>query len=271
MTAKIAKSRICVLGNSHLGALKLGWDLIEGSYPGTELTFFGAPRSMMQDLVLEGTRLVPRTDKLTAKIRRSSGGLEAVEIEDYDAFILYGLQFGPRRLIQLYRTHRPISFEWREPLPELTPMEARPDQVQTVPERLFERAILTGLRQTMAMNLIAQIRSATGRPVHLITAPGFNEKAMDTGDWDGMLGGGDLERLGQRFRRMAGKACPPDVELYFPADHLVVHGVFTPRAHGVGETQAGRTDYVHTDPEYGAAMLRQVLDTAGVQRPANAA
>ena len=251
--------RICVLGNSHLAAAKHGWDQISARYPGLTLTFFGAPRNIMKDLVLEGTQLVPKTEKLLAKIQRSSGGLEAVEIRDYDAFILYGLQFGARRLIQLYRTHRPISFEWREPLPELAPMEARPAKVQTVSERLFEEAALSGLNQTLAVQLIAQLRVVSRVPIHLIAAPGFSERVLDGGDWDGMLGSGDLAQLEKRYCRLAELACPLNVELHMAPADRVAHGLFTRREHASDMMTESGPDLVHTNAEYGAAMLELAL------------
>ena len=251
--------RVCVLGNSHLAAAKAGWDLIASRYPGHALTFFGAPRNIMKDLVREGGRLVPRSEKLLQKIRRSSGGLDAVELAEYDVFVLYGLQFGPRRVIQLYRTHRPVSFEWREPLPDLPPMENRSGPLQTVSERIFDGFALNGLQRTLAVQLAAQIRAVSRRPIHLVAAPGFSEKVLDAGEWDGVLGSGDLWRLAGRYGDLAARACPQGATLHLPPPERVTHGLFTRREFASKIVAETGIDLVHTDAIYGAAMLENVL------------
>ena len=256
--------RVCVLGNSHLAALRRGWDQIAERFPAHKLTFFGAPRNIMGDLVLDGRRLVPRTEKLLQKIRQSSGGLDAVELDHYDAFVLYGLQFGPRRVIQLYRTHRPVSFEWREPLIDLPPLEARPGPVQTIPEGLFDLAAQSGLRQSLAVRLAGQIRAASPGPIQLIAAPGLNEGLLDSGAWDGVLGSGDHTRLAERYRLLAGAACGPDVTLHFAPADQVVHGLFTRRERASGVVTATGPDLVHTDALYGAEVLQRALGALAV-------
>ena len=117
-----APNRVCVLGNSHLASMKTGWDLIRDAHPDHDLTFFGAPKAMMDDLDLEDNILVPGNDKLRNKLKVFSNGHESVDLDAFDTFVISGLQFGPRRIAQLYRTHRSMSFEWREPLNELAPM-----------------------------------------------------------------------------------------------------------------------------------------------------
>lgn len=251
--------KIAVLGNSHLAVAKLGWDSVGTRHPDHRLTFFGAPRDFMKDLVLEGGQLVCRTDRLKAKLRRTSDGLESIRLDAYDGFILYGLQFGPRRLLQLYRTHRPAAFEWREPLPELAPMERIAPQVGAISERLFERAALSGLTQSLALALIAQIRSVVSAPIRLIPAPGFAATALDTGDWDGVLGAGDLDRLAARYARLLERACPPDVQLItHPAD-MLEFGLFTAQGYCAARSTDGSPDHVHTSPAYAARLMEAAL------------
>lgn len=260
--------KIAVISNVHLAAARQGWDEICDQYPDHRLTFFGAPRDFMKDLVLKGGMLVPGTDRLRAKLRLSSGGLEAIRLDAYDEFILYGLQFGHRSVVQLYRTHRPISFEWREALPDLAPMRRGPDRVTSIAEHLFDRAIRAGLAHSIAMRLIAQIRTVTDRPVHLIPAPGFAEAALETGDWDGVLGAGDLDRLAARYADLAKAACPDDVTLVEHPEELRAFGLFTARdwCKPVGED--GAQDLLQTAPAYAARLLERALRGAEVSAQA---
>lgn len=87
--------KICIIGNSHVGALKRGWDRISAKHPGTELTFFAHRANGMAALKVEGNSLVPKTDLLKKAIRFTSGGLERITPGDYDVLLLYGLRASP--------------------------------------------------------------------------------------------------------------------------------------------------------------------------------
>jgi hypothetical protein len=255
------KMKICVLGNSHLASMKTGWDLVRDTTPEYELTFFGAPKAMMDDLSLEGNALVPGTDKLRRKLSMFSEGSESIDLDSFDAFVVVGLQFGPRRLAQLYRTHRPVSFEWRGPLNNLAPMVSKKQQVTAISERLFNDAMIAGLTDTMAIRIIDMIRDVTEKPVYLVSAPYFSELALETGDWDAVIGSGDVDLLAQRFRKYARHACPVHVNLVLTPNRLTTHGFFTAKEFAVAPTDDGFQDLVHTTDEYGAAMLRSVFAT----------
>ncbi|MEL7000180.1 MAG: hypothetical protein AAFP68_18135 [Pseudomonadota bacterium] len=252
-------TRVCVLGNSHLASMKSGWDQVSDHVDGYELTFFGAPKAMMDDLVLEGRFLVPQTDKLKAKLRIFSEGSDKVDLKRFDAFIVVGLQFGPRRIAQLYRSHRSMAFEWREPLRELSPMTEKDEPVTAISERLFSEALVSGLTDTMAVRLIENIQSVTERPVYLVSAPFFSELALETGDWDTVIGAGDVSRLAQRYRKFVRHAVPGDVTLILPPNRMIRHGFFTAKEFAVSALDDGFQDLVHANADYGAAMLRTVL------------
>lgn len=257
--------KIAVIGNVHIAAAKDGWDRISDRHPDHRLTFFGAPRDFMKDLVLRDGMLVPGTDRLRAKLRLSSGGLEAIRLDAYDEVVLYGLQFGPRQVVQLYRTHRPVSFEWRDPLPDLAPMRRAPDRVTSIAEHLFDRAVRAGLGQSIAMGLIGQIRTVSDRPVSLIPAPGFAEAALDSGDWDGVLGAGDLERLAARFARLSRSVCPEGVALIEHPAEMRAFGIFTARDWSKPPGPDGAQDLMQTSPDYAARLLEQALGRVGAR------
>ena len=254
-----AQTRICVLGNSHLLSMKSGWELVQDAFPEHDLTFFGAPKAMMDDLVLEGSSLVPGTEQLRRKLGNFSGGLEMVDLDAFDVFVVVGLQFGPRRLAQLYRTHRSPVFEWREPLNDLAPMARREEPVTMISERLFSDAIIAGLTDTMAIRMIDMIRDVTEKPIYLVSAPYFSELALDTGDWDTVIGSGDVEILAQRFRKYARHACPVHVNLVLTPNRLLSHGFFTSKDYATAPEKDGSQDLLNTSDEYGAAMLRSVF------------
>jgi hypothetical protein len=90
--------KLCVLGNSHVGALKIAWSKSMASHPHLDLSFFAAPGTGFSKVQLEGERLVPTTERLKELFEYTSGGFDSIDIKSYDAFLVYGLGLSiPRR------------------------------------------------------------------------------------------------------------------------------------------------------------------------------
>ena len=90
--------KICVIGTSHLGALKLGWDMVRGDFPDLELVFFGSPGTSLRQMRTKGTRLVADDEELARNLAFTSGGLSEIVIAEHDAFLLCGVLFRFPRL-----------------------------------------------------------------------------------------------------------------------------------------------------------------------------
>lgn len=82
-------TRICMIGNSHLGALKQA--LSDGPIAGIpeEISFdtFGSVRSTLQDVRFAGSRIVPNR-KVVRQAFRRTGGRGEIELSEYDGVIL---------------------------------------------------------------------------------------------------------------------------------------------------------------------------------------
>lgn len=87
--------KIAVLADSHGASLKLGWEMIAPLHKDIELRFFAQRRDGLADLRAQPGRLVPMVETLRSAFRFTSGGLEAVEISDFDAILVYGLCAAP--------------------------------------------------------------------------------------------------------------------------------------------------------------------------------
>lgn len=90
--------RICAIGNSFVGAIKNGWDIVRPRYPSVDLVFFASPKDRIAAIELKDGALVPANDSLRSDLTFTSGGRQSIVIRDYDAFLLYGLQFHFRGL-----------------------------------------------------------------------------------------------------------------------------------------------------------------------------
>lgn len=85
--------KICILGNSHVGSLKRGWDIIHADHQEHQITFFASRADGMANLRLENQALVPCTPQLLNDILYTSGGMKEVSLLAYDVYFLYGLGF----------------------------------------------------------------------------------------------------------------------------------------------------------------------------------
>lgn len=94
--------KLCVIGNSHCGALHDGWKQIRDTRPGDEVTFFAdraryASRIRIETVgkIFKTHRLVPRDERTASAFRTTSGGQDAINVKDYDYFLVYGLNSQP--------------------------------------------------------------------------------------------------------------------------------------------------------------------------------
>ena len=93
--------RLCIIGNSHVAALKHAAEGFCAEHPDARLAFFAAPSNQTARLAVSDGQYRPRTPDLAQQIQLTSGGLAAIDPEAYDAFLIYG--FGGRG----HRTDKP--------------------------------------------------------------------------------------------------------------------------------------------------------------------
>lgn len=86
--------RICVIGNSHLVALKLGWDKKSSGHEDVHVTFFGSRAHTFNELNLDGRKLIAKSEPVKKMMSMTSGGLSEIALDDYDCFVLHGLNLG---------------------------------------------------------------------------------------------------------------------------------------------------------------------------------
>ncbi|WP_300319064.1 hypothetical protein [Idiomarina sp.] len=97
--------RLCVIGNSHVGALKDAVGVIEGLTKVSSVTFFAKAQQGMRELLVdkESDALVAGSETLQKSLILTSGGQSEIRVSDFDCFLLYGLDFNayfkPNRII----------------------------------------------------------------------------------------------------------------------------------------------------------------------------
>lgn len=83
--------KICIMGNSHVGSLKRGWDNISSEHPEKEVIFFAHRANGLSGLISKDEKLVPDNEDLAKALKFTSGGKQEIEPEAYDIFLIYAL------------------------------------------------------------------------------------------------------------------------------------------------------------------------------------
>ncbi len=90
--------RICIVSNSHLASLKLGWDAIRTRFPEIEIVFFGSPAGSIHRTRLINGKLASETPEVRQSFMLTSGGSAEIDPQDFDTFLFYGLSLLVPRL-----------------------------------------------------------------------------------------------------------------------------------------------------------------------------
>ncbi|MGB3313617.1 MAG: hypothetical protein WBB85_04330 [Albidovulum sp.] len=99
---------VLVIGNSHVAALKLGWDMMNPSPAGVSVRFFSAPGQGFSQLRLRGGSRFgafkgPATPAdLVDKLRRINGNSH-VDLESFDDILIVGGVFRPNAVLSILR------------------------------------------------------------------------------------------------------------------------------------------------------------------------
>lgn len=85
--------RICVLGNSHVGALRRGWGALKAEHFDVQPVFFASPGRSLRGLQRQDARLVPMLPGVAKYLSLTSGGFSEIALGEFDAFVLVGMAF----------------------------------------------------------------------------------------------------------------------------------------------------------------------------------
>lgn len=85
------KMRVCIVGNSHVAALKSAWSELSESYRGITIDFFAGRGSSLKYLGVDGEKIYPKVDGVKKSFEFTSGGKSCIYPDQYDIFLVYGV------------------------------------------------------------------------------------------------------------------------------------------------------------------------------------
>jgi hypothetical protein len=160
---------ICLIGNSHLAAIKLAWDEIQGQFPHTVLQMFGSHSASLKDTSLDSGRIVPTTKQVARNFKWTSQ-TNAIRLNKYAAFYIISGGFSSLPIFRLYS-------EWGY-------YELNGRRKFLVSQDCFRRAALGWIRSVPAMHLLRLIRSGSEAPIYLCAQALPSDECVDDPDCD---------------------------------------------------------------------------------------
>lgn len=252
-------SRICIIGNSHIGAFRQAVDGggIEGVSDRCNFETFGSIRASLSKTRITGGRLVALRGDVEKSFARTSGGQTEIVLDRYDGFII-AVRNSPYWI-------KPYLYDRN-----LGPMSA--DLVGSIHR---------GFLDDWSLDLTAAIAGAVGKvPVWFVGRPLNSEKDHQARgilkQLNGPEGAAAQAAKDQILRRLdravAENPVAENVTLVRPPDHLLEdHRLFTKHKYTRGAMEADtgmkrpsdKDDTMHMNAAYGREMLRHMLGEHG--------
>jgi len=241
---------VCLIGDSHIGALLLGWRTIRDEFPEVQITPFGAPRDLVGELNVSDGRLVCPDTRLRRHFARLSGGADAIT-GDYDRYLVCGVGWGIRFLLAAIGKFRSEDQVTDDRIP--------------LSEDCYARAMAGLLRDSLSMQTVTKLRQITSRPIGVIPVPMPGEAARSP-IYKRLCDSGDAQKIASHFMSAAMIVAkeagaeflqqPPET-LSNPIQTLLFYKRDAVRLFvGNLDTEHGEKDYQHMNAAYGELVLR---------------
>jgi hypothetical protein len=235
---------VCLIGNSHVGALKLGWPEIEAQFPGFALDFYASAGQSLQLEVRDG-KLVPPTPEIRKRLAATSGKSGDIEA-GYDAYMVCGLTLSSMRALHACNT----KF-----------IELRRAGVED-----FSLAMEPALRGAIAVDVVAKLRKITAAPIFLIGTP-YGAHVRHEQLWEKLKSRGHEEVVARAYNLACGKIAEELSAAFVPQPpETVADNGFTTREafflFALDYVRSEKAEHTHMNAGFGAIVLRDVLEKA---------
>lgn len=252
--------RICAIGNSHLAAVRQGWDLLEPVRPGMSVEFFGSHAETLEGLDFQDGRSVigdPVISETFAKL----GMRGSFHVEEFDAFVLVALQVSMFRAMSNGLTVQ--SF------PSYGTSRAKTRTL--VSEPLYHQLVTDRLQNTLAFRMAKRLRRWTNAPIHVIPQPNPSSEILNLPEkhrhYRDAIRSGDAEPIAEIFRQACDRAFDGLADVHRQPEQTVTLGACTNLAHTQGSVRLAHTadahpaaDVLHANAAFGKLAFGRVLD-----------
>jgi len=243
-------NRICVLGDSHVVALRRALGRDPANLAGLDITLVASARDGMNNTRLAGSRLEATAEKIADQFIRTSGGKPYVDLANYDYLAICGLGLSLQSLFGIFNEHR--LYDDTGALSDLPLISV--GATEAIAKDIFCNSI--GAR------LLAQIRTCSAVPVLVIPQPAPTSAIGSvTGKWPWLSSPG-VARIVQTLHRIESNAlqyiCSQfgATPILQPFSTLAGEGFTLDAYHQLGM----ENDAAHMNADYGLLVLRQIQE-----------
>jgi len=236
--------RVCLIGDSHLAALKLGWPRIQAGFPAVTPVFFAVPASLLQLEISDGKLVAPNA-RVRKRLANTSGGDGDIG-PDYDVYVLCGLELSSMRGLRAYFANRPAAGAL---------CGATADDFAAVME--------PALRECLACDIAAKLRKLTAAPLFFIANP-LPAHERHAARWQRLRNARLEATVAEAYERACSgiAGCHAASFIPQPAETLDPSGLTTrSRFYLLAPDEVAKETSLHThmNPDFGAIVLRDAL------------
>jgi hypothetical protein len=156
--------RVCIVGNSHVAALRKAWEPWRRAHKGAKLdvTFFGSHSASLRNVTARDGRFTTDDAAVRRTLAMTTGRADPeLAIADFDLFVLYGL-VNPNWYVA-YSAGEGID---------------RPPTLPRVSRGLLRALAEQAFRQSLAMHMYGLVRSASQAPVIVAPQPYLSQAVI---------------------------------------------------------------------------------------------
>lgn len=259
--------KICVIGNSHVAALKLGWKRIRSDWTGVAMHFFAAPATEMNALSANSPSLEPTTENLRRYLMLTSGA-GMIDLSAFDMVALHGMAFSNRFVRSVYHRYRLIEHADRRGF--------------LISRDTFVEAVKGLLCSSMCWRIRELIIASSGRMPAIICQPNPGQRIVEA-DSRWRIPSEDRKSLAGIFEQaLDGIRSDGTIVLVQPAETVIdqlfskvayaadtesFDRAFGSLAEAASASGAKMVETAHMNPEFGALILREFLSLVTARSP----
>lgn len=249
------KPHICLVGDSHVAALRQAMDDPRCEPFFGRVTIFGSQGDTLDTVELKDGHIVSEERKVKKNFKMT-GGRKFIDLDAFDAFCVVGCQ---------------MEMDLVEPLCMIyAPVEMGLKRRQPVSSALFDTMFQEIFKTTIAYKLVHML-ATSNKPVYQILNARYSDQILDheKGAFFRELvdNGADAKFL-DRFHRAAGAVFGPIATVVEQPTATISSPLFTSRTFSSGSQRLGRSskehpddDFHHMNAEYGVLMLSTLFDS----------
>lgn len=242
--------RIAFIGNSHLAALKLGWEKIFSDYS-IEAVFYGSIRNNLRAFVIRDGALWP-THAATQSMFVRTSGRDHIR-PDFDRCVVTGFGSSVNRPMQRLSTHRVVEIYDPEGPHQLISDACRRDIVHAE------------LAHCTALKIIRGLRSISQAQIILAPDPYASHEILSDPRYEHWADPTVRRRMLDDYREAVDKFLRPEVEVVLQPSSTVVDEMFTRPEFSHGSVRLGTDlthapgDMFHANSDFGVVYLRELI------------